>query len=728
MWLNRLKAQRFPGSQLLNMLVVAGTASVQAEDVTLPAVSVVAGADSRELRRTASTGKIVFDREELETLDAASIGDLLAKLPGTGMFGDPESKRGKGKGADRHMPQILVDGQPLPGGGRNPGTALRLPVELIERVEIIRNSTAEFPVTGPGGVINLVLRDVPPKPIKSGQLAIGENDGNGLLRAEGQVGERAGDFGWLLFGALHSRPASAQRHSEIQRYAAGARNEWRFEAADQTGRDNTLSLAPRFNWGLGDGKSFTLSPLLNFSEDERHTRIAHSAYGDPLTGSSLATTGHEGEQETRRRSSGRLTAEWKSVQAGGSELFARLMLQGEQEHQRKATARFDTANVLTSNDAEATEHSERETLLAVGGKRLVGDAHFVGGGAEWRVKDGDETRQRYANGAVVPMGAGDRAEIDERRTVLWVQDEWQVTEQHLLTPGLRWQSQHSRVTDHAGAVVEQRHVSLDPSLHYLWQPAPAWNLRGSMALSSKPANVKELSPVVKPASGNNSSGNPDKAGNPALQAERNFSVEIGVEHFLPARAGTVGFSLFRRQIDNHVQKLTQFESGRWVERPYNVGDAVLSGGLLDFKWRADQLGFAEVTLRGNAAYTDTTLLNPTPGLGSGEGPRKSVNLGAEYEIARFALTIGGNYTWTSALDRDSSATLRQTQGAIRQLDFYAVHRIDRQFRLRLSVQNVTGAARTSDLLELDSAGSPGRIETDRETTHPTFFIALEGKW
>lgn len=39
----------------------------------------------------------------------------------------------------------------LPGGDRSPGAALRLPVELIERVEIIRNSTAEFKVGGPGG-------------------------------------------------------------------------------------------------------------------------------------------------------------------------------------------------------------------------------------------------------------------------------------------------------------------------------------------------------------------------------------------------------------------------------------------------------------------------------------------------------------------------------------------------------------------------------------------------
>jgi outer membrane receptor protein involved in Fe transport len=237
-----------------------------------------------------------------------------------------------------------------------------------------------------------------------------------------------------------------------------------------------------------------------------------------------------------------------------------------------------------------------------------------------------------------------------------------------------------------------------------------------------------LSPVVKTASGDNSSANPDKAGNQQLEAERNLSFEIGAEHFLPARVGTVGLSLFHRRIDNQVQKLIQFEAGRWVERPYNVGDALLRGGLFDFKLRADALGLPALTLRGNAAYTDTRLSNTVSGLGAGEGPRKSVNLGADYEIASLRLTLGGNYSTVSALDRESSATLRQTQGARRQLDLYALHKLDRQLSLRFSALNVTSSDRNDALHELDAGGNASRLENDHETTHPTFLLALEGKW
>lgn len=699
-----------------------------AQERLLEEVSVTASADTRELRRHASTATLVFDREELETLDAASIGELLGKLPGTGMFGDLESKRGKGKGPDRHMPRILVDGQPLPGGERNPATTLRLPVELIERVEIHRNGTAEFPAAGPGGVINLILRDVPPRRQQSGRIALGGNEGDAVLRAEGQIGESQGDFGYLLAGAISSRPTNGQRHSEIQQFAAGARNSWRFETAEQQGRDNNLTLSPRLQWQLGDGQSFTLSPFFSHTEDERRTRIARQAFADPLAGTGLAPSGSGREEDQSRRSSGRLNAEWKRVDPGNGEFSARLTAQGEQEKKQKGERDYDSAGLLTSSNGEDSERKEREFGLQLRGKRLLGESHLVTGGAEWREKHSDESSDQTNNGIPVAPSADSRATIDDRRRVLWAQDEWQLAEGHLLTPGLRWQQQHSRVTDGVGKSVTQDYHSLDPSLHYLWQLDPAWNLRGSLAQSGKPPNAKELSPVVKTASGSNSSSNPDKAGNPALAPERNLSLEIGAEHFLPGRVGTVGLSLFRRRIDDQVQKLTQFEGGRWVERPYNVGDALLTGGLFDFKLRAEALGLPALTLRGNAAYTDTRLLESVPGLGAGEGPRKSANLGADYEVDSLRLTLGGNFTWLSQIDRESSATVRQTQGARRQFDLYAVHRLDRNFRLRFSAQNVTQAGRDSDLQEFDSSGAVSRLEYDREKTRPTFLLALEGKW
>lgn len=720
------------GARLLSGAMLAASAAAPASgEVTLDEIAVVASADSGELRRNASTAKIVFGRDELDSLDAVSIGELLGKLPGTGMFGELESKRGKGKGPDRMMPRILVDGQPLPGGERNPATALRLPADLIERVEIIRNGSAEFPAAGPGGIINLVLRDVPSRATKSARIGLGGAEGEGVLRADSQFGDNAGDFGYLLAGSLGSRPLGGRRETGIQLFAGGSRSAWTLERTEQHGRDGNFSLTPRFNWSLGGGRSFTLSPFLSHTEDERREHTRRLGYADPVVGSVLAAVGDKDERADHRRSSGRLTAEWKSVQPGGSELSARLMLQGESETQSRHERESDAAGTLSGTRAEDVERRERETAFFLRGKQLVGESHVVTGGAEWHRAGSDEKKAVRKDGLVQSLGADSASSLRENRLALWLQDEWQLAEAHLLTPGLRWQAQRVRIADGLGAVVEQGHQSLDPSLHYLWQLDAAWNLRGSATLSGKPPRTRDLSPVLRAAGGTNSSANPDRGGNPALEAERNFSVEAGIEHFLPNRQGTVGFSLFRRRIDNQIQRLTQQEGGRWVERPFNVGDAVLGGGLLDFKLRGDAAGWpplSALTLRGNYALSHTRLDSAKPGLGAGEGPRRSWNLGFDYELTALRLTLGGNYSHVSALDRESSATVRQTQGARRQLDLYALMKLERQLSLRFSTLNAARAGRENGLREADGAGKLARLEHERETSVPTFLVTLEGKW
>lgn len=714
---------------LAGVMLLAFSSALLAEETILAEVAVSAKRDtSMEVRRNTSAAKIIYDRDELETLDAASIGDLLRKLPGTGVFADPDSRRGRGKGRDRNMPQILVDGQPLPGGDRSAGTALRLPVELIERIEIIRNSTPEFPGAGPGGIINLVLRDVPPRATQGARVAIGAVDGEPGLRLEGQYGEKLDDFGYLLGGSLQSQPQAGRIDTDIQRFSGGSRSEWTLEQIRESGRDQNLVLTPRAQWNLGDGRQFALSSFFNLTENERNSLVDRSIYADPLHGTGLTANGHDREREDSQRGSARINAEWRSQQAGGDELLARLTVQGEYEWKDKRIDKVDAAGLATENSDESTRRYEREIGALLKGKRLVADSHLLTAALEWRGKNSDDTQERRANGSPTGNLAERSARIEDRRQVVWIQDEWQINDEHILTPGLRWQGQTSSVTDGAGTTIEHAHYGFDPSLHYLWQLSPAWNLRSSVALTSKPPGAKDLSPVVRTASGSNTSSSPDKAGNPNLEAERNLSYDFGIEFFLPARAGTVGASIFHRQIDNQVQKLVAFEGGRWSERPYNVGDAVLQGGLLDFKWRADALGLPELTLRGNLSYTHTELSHKVDGLGAGEGPRKGANVGFDYDFAGRPLTIGSNFNIIGALDRESSARVRQTQGLRRQLDAYALYRLDRQLSVRLSVQNISQQERNNAVQEYDPDGQLSRLENDRERSFTGVFLALEGKW
>lgn len=372
---------------------------------------------------------------------------------------------------------------------------------------------------------------------------------------------------------------------------------------------------------------------------------------------------------------------------------------------------------------DATERRENELVADLRTKRLLGDSHVVTVAGEYRRKASEDTQGRSGS-----QTSNNVAELDEQRRVVWAQDEWQLGEQQVLTPGLRWTLLNTRIDDSQSGDIERSFRSLDPSLHYLWQVTEQWNFRASIARNTRVPFSRELLPVTRLASGSNSSGNPDRGGNPQLEPERLRSIEVGVEHFLGQRAGTVGLSVFNRHIGNYTQRLTQLESGRWVERPFNVGEAELRGALVDFKSKLTALGLADLTLRGNLSYTHTRMIERVAGLGAGDGPRKSANLGADYELPAYRLTVGGNFNYISALDRESSATVRQFQGARRQLDFYALYKIDRRVALRFSAQNVTKEGRNSYLTETDSAGLLQRTENEFSPGLASYMLTLEAKW
>ncbi len=206
---------------LVGLLAIPALAQPDEDPAQLREVSVVAESDPYAARRHASTTKIVYDRQALDELDASSLAELMRKLPGTGLFVDTENRRKKGKGADRYAPTILVDGEALPGSQNSPQDALRLPVDLIERVEIIRNPGPDMPSAGPAGIINLVLRDVPPSTVRNLRTEAGLQQEAISYRAEGQYGENQGDFAYLLALATYRKPVQGDQESERVTYLRG---------------------------------------------------------------------------------------------------------------------------------------------------------------------------------------------------------------------------------------------------------------------------------------------------------------------------------------------------------------------------------------------------------------------------------------------------------------------------------------------------------------------------
>ena len=675
--------------------------------------------DAVEARQESSSAKIIVSREDLEKLDAATIGDILRQLPGVSLSANTEGRRGRSQAVDRLEPRVVVDGEALPGGNR---MALRMPVELIERIEIIKNSTAEFP-SGAGGTINLILRDVPPTKTGTFRLGLIDNDDKLGARVGGVYGAREGETGVLWMAFANTRPITGDRATSTQRFAAGARNGWDIESDQNSGRENYLHIAPRFTRDLGAGTKLTISPLLMFNDRDRVTETLRQTYADPLNGTGLTGDGRERETEHTQRLNGRLAAEWKRRLPGAGETSARLSLQSENERRSNQLNTFDnTGSPLNDTRARTTSDGLELSLTAKKSQPLA-KVHLATFGLEARHKEVEDQKRQTVNGTASALGAQAGANSREQLFALWAQDEWQLSERHLLTPGLRLQTTHSRVTDALNSTVSDAHLAWLPSLHYLWQLNPNWNVRSSLAITDKPPGVRDLSPVVITSTGTNSLSNPDRGGNSALAPEQTTTLQLGVEHFLPQKRGSAGLNLYLRQIEDRVQRVSTLESGRYIERPVNVGQANEVSLVADFKTKLASL--PALTLRGNASTSRLSVADNAL-TSNQESPRHSGNLGFDYEHAPWKLTLGGNLSLNSNVTRDVNSSVQQTQRARQQLDLYAVKKLDRKLSLRLTVDNVTRANQGNDTID-QSGGTPVSFEQDRLRGVRSVFLSIEGK-
>ena len=143
---------------------VARNEAVAAEDIVVQP-EIVYRDRTEDIAPVLSYGTDYFQRFEPST-----VGDALKRVPSVSFLSDVlESDGVRLRGLDPAYTQILINGEQVPGAGADSGAigngadqaffVDRIPAELIERVEIVRSSSANRSGDAVAGAINIVLRD-----------------------------------------------------------------------------------------------------------------------------------------------------------------------------------------------------------------------------------------------------------------------------------------------------------------------------------------------------------------------------------------------------------------------------------------------------------------------------------------------------------------------------------------------------------------------------------------
>ena len=676
-----------------------------------------------QAQQESTSTKIIFGRDKLEQSADATAAEFIKRLPGITVSGTPgagSSVRmlGLGGGAT----QILIDGDRVVGSPQNQQQQLdRIPLDLIERIELIPTSTAETGGRGTAGTINIVLREARGSEETSLRVGVGANVGEQATRhplsSSLVMGNKSGNLNWLISASADER----RPLSSIQRDTRVFDNNLSQTSAENSLEDNRnrvreLNLNPRLTWKLNATDSFGFHPRLSRTEEDFNRRTDRFTSG---AASGLETLRGDAVQDALR-----IFSIWKRQYNKNDELSLRAYVQTSNRVLNTTRLEFSAANALTATTLENAERDDHEILLGLRYKFSATPLHQISTGAEASLRKRSDQRRLIVNGAFAGNGAGDNVDVVETRYAAYLQDEWKFLPNQFITPGLR--VEYLKREDQLGTSQNTLDTFLAPSLHYLWRFTPATNFRASVTRTQRIPNFDERSTLVTTNTGTLT--NPDVGGNPNLKTQTALGYEARLEHQIGQQLGALSANFSLRQLADAIENRTQLEGARFVQRPFNVGSARVWGVVLDARSRMDVIGMPNLTLRANQSWFDSSLTDPDTGQNRSlnDQPKRVFNAGFDYRYKPWKLEFGASYNRIGAFLKNFPNN--ETESAVTVADVYMTRKLDRHFTLRLNVSNVLRGERSNVSRARDPSSGITTQVASNEQGAINALLSLEGKW
>lgn len=694
---------------------------------TLAPIEVVDQRGAQAERRHSEIQKIVIAEEEVERFGDATVGDVLRRLPGISFTGPAGvTKDVRLRGLDKGYSQFLINGEPVPSAKQERQIQVdRLPADMIERIEIIHNPSAEFDAHGIGGTINIVLKNRADDLTRL-RAAWGKNGNLDVGDAVVQWSRRL-DHLDIILAASHTIGGEDVVEDKDTRNAVGAvtKREHKPKPVEKT---ETL-LAPRLTWHFGQER-LILEPFVSAGTEDKH----ETPEVRNLAGALQESTD---KREDKTDTIGRLAARYEGRAAWGG-WHVKAGAQSGRERKDVVEIKRNGADAIAQRKREDETVDEDQAYVGGGVAVAVGAGHRLKAGIETRRTDYDKRKAGLsagnANDPLLPTapGANDVYAIREDKLAWYIQDEWHLADRHWLTPGLRHERTERQASDRLGNGSPATTGATQPSLHYRWAVDDHLNLRASAARTLKMPKFDDINPLLTLKAG--TAADPDTAGNASLKPERATGVDVGLERFFAGNRAVVGANLYVREVRDFIEKVTNTEAGREVKRPQNVGDARFHG--LELDWRVPLLhkGAHELNLLGSHTEMRGRTRKSLTGAYQDvkDMPPRITNLGLDWRHRPGGWAAGFNVNHMPAFvsDTDNDAGEREVKRINRQtmLDLYVTKVFSPLAELRLVMKNVLKVNKVEDKTKYKADGTVKDGEWKIERSEPTVYLTFESRF
>lgn len=700
---------------------------------------IVTGAPEMRNRTNDVVPTLSYDQEYFQRFEPLTVGDALKRVPSVTFLSDVLETDGvRLRGLDPGYTQILINGERVPGGEVDRAFFVdRIPAELIERVELVRSSSANRSGDALAGAVNIVLRDALSLDggyLRAGTLLFPDEAFGGAFGAV--YGGEVGPGRLLVSAAVQERRNPKDKFSQRFDAPGGTleTTEVQTDVRDRT--DSSLNAA--YEVALGGG-SLDLAGLFVRTDQlqDEDSMVYGGGAGDPAD----LLTVNDNDVDIRTDSLS-LRARYVRRMYGGETRFKlgfALFDDRQSEFENQAEYLTDDQPFPDEDrftaDLEFRDLRDEEGAAAIEHARPVSDGVELEFGVQVVRKDRDATTV-VANPvrfdipeAPAPRPAQPPFVFSAGRYAI---DETRIDPYVMLSGGdaaLRWEAGlRYEITEARVAGIDSRFAIALPSASLRYRLSDTDRLTLSAARTVRRADFDDLAPVtLRQVRGDN-----DFRGNPRLGPETAWGVDLGFERRL-GRRGVVGVNAFYRDVTDLIEDISTGEQGSGgpgtaIESIDNVGDGQIHGLEFDLSTPLDFIGMESTGVFLNASWLDSRVED---GLGRRRFNDQSghvVNFGFTHDLPNWGAAFGATYRKQGdAFGRVFAEEVTTSYGA--DLEVFLEKRLFANAVVRLTGSNLLDSAKREAAGRFDDraaqiARDHNEYELDTERAGPVYQLVM----
>jgi TonB-dependent receptor len=715
--------------------------------------------------RTDATAPVLsYDLEYFQRFEPLTVGDMLKRVPSVAFVSDVlEYDGAQLRGLDPGYTQILINGKKVPGAGNDRSFFVdRIPAELVERIEIMRSTSANRSGDAVAGALNIVLRDAyefDGTYLRAGALRFDDGEVKPTYGAvsSGEVG------GGRLLGGFNVQGRYNPKKKRSDRFEEPGGEFTDREDQDDTRDGTDTSANVSYTRDIGTGRLSLDAFYVRTDRDEtEHSR----EYNDPSSTSTDNLLSINDQLVTIEQDNWSFGAEYAFDMAGGRTEFD------------LGYARFDDNTVSTEEEVGFDDEETPPVFDGFEGTRMLTDirddeltfkaAHMRDIGAarmEFGVDYQDKQRDTVLRVSEVetdeegaplpPYEEFDRqaSTIDERRIDPYLMFSgnagsvaWEA--------GLRYETTDVDITADDDSATNDYDILL-PSAHLKWDLTADDRISLSLGRTVRRPNFNFLLPLTL----EEEYGDNDFTGNPLLEPERAWGIDLGYERRLGKR-GVVGVNLFYRDVQDLIELVNtgeasatavddyeeeveefldenpgatpdtpgypEFDPDSFVYTAANVGDGYVYGIEFDASTPLSAIGLPDTGVFVNYSWLDSSVDDEFGERRFNNQAKYVYNVGFIHDIPAWGFSFGASYrSQGDAFSRVLAEEVTTTYGE--DLEAFVEKRFGKQLSVRLTGSNLLDASKREVFNKFDNAEDQidrdfDEYELERETAGPVYQL------